>query len=146
MRSFRAFVAAISITGSSVGVAHAQDASALAKQLSNPIASPISVPCQLNYDEGFGPVGNGTRTTMNFQPVVPISLGEDWTLISLTIVIYDWNTDKNALPINFVAPKVTKLGPNLVNVGGGLRYWASSTTDGADDLASRLVLTILFPK
>jgi hypothetical protein len=58
----------------------------LAKQLSNPIASLISVPFQFNYDTGLGASGNGKRTTVNFQPVVPISLNGTWNLISRTIV------------------------------------------------------------
>ncbi|NIZ60665.1 hypothetical protein DL239_06705 [Sedimentitalea sp. CY04] len=58
----------------------------LAKQLSNPVASLISVPYQFNYDEGLGASGNGHRTTMNLQPVVPISIGANWNLISRTII------------------------------------------------------------
>ena len=79
------FCAAVCISATS---AHAQSKASqdLAKSLSNPVASLISVPLQYNYDEGFGPNGNGSRTTVNVQPVVPISIGKNWNLISRTIV------------------------------------------------------------
>lgn len=58
----------------------------LAKKLSNPIASLISVPLQLNYDGEIGPLRQGGKFTLNFQPVIPIRLSNDWNLISRTIV------------------------------------------------------------
>lgn len=61
------------------------DPSALAKQLSNPVASLISVPFQFNWDGGVGS-DEDTRFLLNFQPVMPFPVGENWNLIARVIV------------------------------------------------------------
>lgn len=66
--------------------AHAQNADQLAKQLSNPIANLTSMPLQLNYDHGAGIDDDGERIFLNVQPVIPMSIGEDWNLISRTVL------------------------------------------------------------
>lgn len=62
------------------------DSADLAKKLSNPVASLISAPFQFNYDSKIGPDERGHRLTMNIQPVVPISISNDWNMISRTIL------------------------------------------------------------
>lgn len=73
--------------------ASAQDADELAKKLSNPISSLISVPFQYNADFGIGTDGDGVSQTLNIQPVIPFSVNEDWNVISRTIVPVKWQAN-----------------------------------------------------
>ena len=71
---------------SSLPAAAQDNAANLAKQLANPVAALSSVSFQLNYDTDIGPADNGDRWTLNIQPVIPISISQDWNLISRTIL------------------------------------------------------------
>lgn len=66
---------------------------ALALELANPVADLMSFPIQFNYDGNIGPADKGERLTVNVQPVIPVSLNEDWTVISRTIVPIIWQND-----------------------------------------------------
>lgn len=252
---------------STAPLAAQDDAAALAKKLANPVAALISVPLQLNYDDGYGAADEGDKWLLNVQPVVPISIDEKWNLISRTILpiadqndlfpgagsqsgigdivqslffspkaptaggwiwgagpvfllptgsddlltsdkwgagptavvlkqqgpwtygalgnhllsfagdddradlsatflqpflaygtptgwtyslntesTYDWQGEQWSVPINGLVSKVTRIGGQLVSIGGGLRYWADAPEAGPEGLGYRFVFTLLFPK
>ena len=66
-----------------------ENADTLAKQLSNPVASLISVPFQYNVDFDIGSE-QGDKHYLNLQPVIPLGLNESTNLITRVImpVIY----------------------------------------------------------
>lgn len=61
------------------------DSETLAKAVQNPVAKMVSVPFQNNFNFGIGP-NNAMQYVLNFQPVIPFSLNEDWNLITRTIL------------------------------------------------------------
>lgn len=86
-------IAVAIVIGTLAGEAFAQNAPPsqpsnakdMAKQLSNPVASLVSVPLQLNWDNGVGP-NEELRHVMNFQPVVPFTLNGNWNVIGRFIL------------------------------------------------------------
>ena len=59
---------------------------------------------------------------------------------------YDWKADEWSVPINFNVLQLLKIGPQIIQVGVGARYWADSPDNGPSGWGARFQLTFLFPK
>ena len=82
IRTAAIFVFVVSTTAS----VHAElTAEQLAKLAQNPVGNLISVPFQNNTNLNVGPL-KGTQNILNIQPVVPISVNEEWNVITRTII------------------------------------------------------------
>jgi hypothetical protein len=68
-----------------VPAVYAEGASDLAKAAQNPIANLISLPLQNNTNFNVGPQER-TQNILNIQPVYPLSINDDWNVITRTIL------------------------------------------------------------
>ncbi len=93
--------AASAATDASASSDDQQDASALAKKLQNPIGNLISVPFQSNTNFSVGP-NKGTQEILNIQPVIPFHIGDNWNIITRTILPLIWQPSYQ--PLASVAP------------------------------------------
>ena len=130
----------------------------LAKKLSNPVADLISVPFQMNFQLGggvdipeFHPLlrllprpatrlvnkllqddrDQAFRFLMNVQPVIPISLSEDWNVISRTILPVVYQDD-----VGFTRRRLSRGGLGF----GGSGHRAKAQGNRGDEEAQLLLV------
>ncbi len=137
LRTLGATTLTCALAGTSAVGQEADQGADLARKLQNPVAALISVPFQNNFEWGGGPHSKGFKYTLNFQPVIPISISDDWSLISRTIVpiIHQDDVIPNSsqggmgdiLQSAFFSPKAP--GPGGVIWGAGPACLLPTTTE-----------------
>jgi hypothetical protein len=80
------------------------------------------------------------------QPFLTFTTPTKWMFGLNTESTYDWQDEQWSVPVNISASKLTRLGTQLVSLGGGVRYWPDSPDSGAEGLGLRLTVTLLFPR
>lgn len=139
----------------------AGDAAELAKKSQNPVSDLISVPFQSNWNYGVGPERR-TQYVLNIQPVIPVKLSEDWSLITRVILPITYQpigpsdsekgTGDTSLAMFFSPAKPGKLiwgiGPQFLlrtasdtNLGSG--KWGAGPTIVALTMPGHFVLGVL---
>jgi hypothetical protein len=100
-----------------------------------------------NHIESFAGDDDRNYVSASFiQPFISYITKTKTTIGLNTESTYDWNSEEWSVPINFTVSQLLKIGPQIIQVGGGVRYWADSPDAGPEDWGIRLQLTFLFPK
>ncbi len=93
--------------------------------------------------------GEETRADINatfFQPFVSYITPTKTTLSLSSETTRDWESEVWSVPINVAVSQLLKLGPQIIQVAVGGRYWAESPDGGPQNWGARVQLTLLFPK
>ena len=80
------------------------------------------------------------------QPFLTYVTSTKTTIALSTESTYDWETNKLSMPINFNVHQMLRFGNQLVQIGGGIRYWVTTPDAGPEDWGFRLQVTLLYPK
>lgn len=100
-----------------------------------------------NHIESFAGDSDRDYVSASFvQPFLSYITQTKTTIGLNTESSYDWKDNKWTVPVNLTLNQLLKVGEQILQVGGGVRYWAKSSDSGPEDWGLRLQLTFLFPK
>jgi hypothetical protein len=93
--------------------------------------------------------GDDDRSDVNatfIQPFLSYITKTKTTLSFTTESTYDWESEQWAVPVIVSIAQMLKVGPQILQVQVGARYWAESPDNGPEGWGARATLTLLFPK
>jgi len=108
---------------------------------------PWTVGVLANHIESFS--GDDDREDISATFVQPFLTYITKTKTSLSLTTestYDWENDELSVPLIFNVSQMLKIGPQIMQAGVGIRYWADSPDSGPEGWGARIQLTFLFPK
>lgn len=108
---------------------------------------PWSVGVLANHIWSFA--GSNNRSDVNatfLEPFLSYTTSTHTTIGLNTESTYDWKGNQWSVPVNFQVGQVFKIGPQLIQLAVGSRYWAVAPDNGPEGWGYRVQLTFLFPK
>jgi hypothetical protein len=93
--------------------------------------------------------GDGDRNDINatfLQPFLNYITKTKTTFGLATESTYDWESEQWSVPVIAQVAQLFKVGPQILQLTVGAKYWAEAPDDGPDGWGFRAQLTFLFPK
>jgi len=93
--------------------------------------------------------GDDDRADVNatfLQPFVSYVTKTKTTFGLNTESTYDWESDQWSVPVIVQVAQLFRIGPQILQLAVGAKYWAESPDDGPEGWGYRVQLTFLFPK
>jgi len=93
--------------------------------------------------------GDNDRDDVNatsLQPLVSYVTKTKTTISLTTEATYDWENDQWSVPVIAQVAQLFKIGPQILQLAVGAKYWAESPDNGPEGLGLRVQLTFPFPK
>ncbi len=81
-----------------------------------------------------------------FQPFLAFNTKTATTLTLQTESTYNWENEDWSVPINVILSQIVKVGPQLIQLRAGVRYWADSARSDPEGWGAKLAVVFLFSK
>ena len=108
---------------------------------------PWTIGALVNHIESVAGSDDSAGVSATFvQPFLTYITKTKTSLSLATESTYDWENEAWSVPIIFNVQQLLKVGPQILQLGAGVRYWADSPEGGPQKWGARVQLTLLFPK
>lgn len=85
-------------------------------------------------------------SSTSLQPFFSYTTKTHTTFGAYTESAYDWKGEEWSVPLIVQAAQLFKIGPQILQLAVGAKYWAASPDNGPEGWGLRVQLTLLYPK